>query len=110
MIIKKLTFIGLAVTMLSACGGAESAPEPEVTETVRTCESIRDDIINLATERGVNIVKIYNPSPVKIEATNISCVGRAMVSSGEEAKLFYRNYVDQEGDWLLEYSEEPLEK
>jgi len=107
---RNIAFASLAASILISCGGTEKPPEPESAKPVRTCESIRDDIISLAMERGVSIVKIYDPSPVKIEAKKVSCVGRAMVSSGQETKLYYRNYVDQEGDWLVEYSEEPLEK
>lgn len=97
-------------TLLTAYGTAdteEQAAAP-VTETIRTCDSIRDGIINLASGRGVTIVKIYEPKTIIDKPEMISCSGRAMVDSGQQVTLYYRNYKDQEGDWLLEYSEEPL--
>ena len=103
--------IGALVSIpLSACGSATNEPAPKPSVTVRTCESIREGIIRLAGERGVTIVKIYEPTPIKIEPKKVSCTGRAVVSSGQEAKIYYRAYQDQEGDWLLQYAEEPLEK
>ena len=96
--------------LLSACGSADRQPTPPVAEVVRTCESIRSDIIKLAGERGFTIVKIYEPTTIKTEPKKVSCTGRAVVGTGEEAKIYYRNYQDQEGDWLVQYSEVPLEK
>lgn len=107
---SKLALAALALMPLAACGSGETEPAPKPTETVRTCESIREGITRLAGERGVTIVKIYEPTPVKIEPKKVSCTGRAVVSSGQEAKIYYRAYQDQEGDWLLQYAEEPLEK
>ncbi len=107
---NKLALAALGLLPLAACGSATNELEPKPTETVRTCESIREGIIRLAGERGVTIVKIYEPTAVKIEQKKVSCTGRAVVSSGQEAKIYYRAYQDQEGDWLLQYAEEPLEK
>ena len=106
----KLAIGALAAIPLTACGSATNEPAPKPTETVRTCESIHKSIIRLAGEHSVTIVKIYEPTQVKIEPKKVSCTGRAVVSSGQEAKLYYRAYQDQEGDWLLQYAEEPLEK
>ena len=54
--------------LLSACGSADRQPTPPVAEVVRTCESIRSDIIKLAGERGFTIVKIYEPTTIKNRA------------------------------------------
>ena len=66
-----IAFSALAAIPLSACGSATNEPAPKPTETVRTCESIRDGIIRLAGERGVTIVKIYEPAPVKTEPKKV---------------------------------------
>lgn len=100
-----------SVAFLSACGSEEETQEAAVpvAEPIRSCDSIRDGIIDLASTRGVTIVKIYEPKTITDEPKMISCSGRAVVDSGQQAKLYYRNYQDQEGDWLLEYSEQPFE-
>ena len=99
-----------SVSLLAACGSEEVAQEPAgpVVETIRSCDSIRDGIINLASGRGVTIVKIYEPKTLLDEPKMVSCSGRAMVDSGQQTALYYRSYEDQEGDRLLEYSEEPF--
>lgn len=105
-----------SLVALIGCNSSQTAPGSSdtsatpVPEMVRTCESIRADIIGLATQRGVSIVKIYDPKAIKIEPKKVSCSGRAVVSSAQQTKLYYRNYMDEEGDWLLEYAEQPLEK
>lgn len=106
----RLAIGALAAIHLTACGSTTNDPAPKPTETVRTCESIREGIIRLAGERGVTVVKIYEPKPVKIEPKKVSCVGRAVVGTGQETTVYYRSYQDQEGDWLLQYSEQPLEQ
>lgn len=84
-----------------------ASPPPEV---VRTCESIRPDVIRVAGDNGVTIVKIYDPKTISAEPKHISCSGRALVSSGVEAKIYYRNFQDGDGDWLVQYAEQPFEK
>ena len=80
----KLAIGALAAIPLTACGSATNEPAPKQTETVRTCETIREGIIRLAGERGVTIVKIYEPTPVKIEPKKVSCTGRAVVGIAAE--------------------------
>ncbi len=107
--------ITLAV-VLSACGGEGSSTNTEtVSETatrpveVRTCESVRSEVIRIAAGNGVNIVKIYDPKVVRSQPKKISCSGRALVSSGQEAVIYYRDSQDTDGDWLVQYAEEPLD-
>ena len=104
---KILTGTALAcMSLLAACGSEESAGP--VAETIRSCDSIRNDIIDLARTQGVTIVKIYEPKTIINEPKLVSCSGRVVLSTRQETTLYYSNYEDQEGDWLLEYSDEPL--
>jgi hypothetical protein len=103
---------------LTACGGSAPSTNTETASEAgaaapsiesRTCESIRSDVIHIAAGNGVNIVKIYDPKVVKSEPKKISCSGRALVSSGQEATLYYRDSQDADGDWLVQYAETPLD-
>jgi hypothetical protein len=105
-----------ALLLLSACGEpsqttiggkADSAPTPEI---VRTCESIIPEVIRVAATNGVTVVKIYDPKIIKTEPKKISCTGRVLVSTGQEAKIYYRDMQDKDGDWLIQYAEQPLEQ
>lgn len=105
-------------TLLTACGGGAPSTNTETASEagaagpsveVRTCESIRSDVIRIAAGNGVSIVKIYDPKVVKSEPKKISCSGRALVSSGQEAILYYRDSQDADGDWLVQYAETPLD-
>lgn len=105
--------IAAVLLPLAACGETKSSDEGlivEQQERVRTCESIREDIIRLAGERGVIVVQIYEPTPVKIEPKKVSCKGRAVTGSAQETTVYYRAFEDQEGDWMIEYSEAPLDE
>jgi hypothetical protein len=114
---SKLGYALVFAAFLTACGGAstsgnDTAPatsDAGVTEEARTCASIRSYVIKTAAENGVNIVKIYNPKTILNEPKKVSCSGRALVGSGQEAIVYYRNYQDSDGDWLVEYSERRLD-
>lgn len=104
--------LAIATTvLLSACGLDEAVENLASTELaeVRTCESIRDDVIRAAGQNGVNIVKIYDPKTVTDTPDKLTCTGRALVSSGQEAKIYYRSFKDADGDRLIQYSEEKLD-
>ena len=111
------TIMLAALALLSACGepsgttttggDADSAPTSEI---VRTCESIIPEVIRVAATNGVTVVKIYDPKAIKTEPKKISCTGRVLVSTGQEAKIYYRDMQDEDGDWLIQYAEQPLEK
>jgi hypothetical protein len=114
--IKYSCTLSAAALVLSGCGEAPSdtdaaagADNLAAMATVRTCEGIRADVISIAAGHGVNIVKIYDPVVVKNEPKKISCRGRALVSSGQEATIYYRDTQDADGDWLVQYAEQPLE-
>lgn len=111
---KITTFTTFALAaLLTACGGdtktASNDAKTEAPTQTRTCENIRDEVIRVAGTNGVTIVKIYEPKTIKTEPTKISCSGRAVVSTGQEARIFYRDYQDEDGDWLVQYSEAPLD-
>lgn len=68
-----------SAAILSACSSEEETQEAAVpvAEPIRSCDSIRDGIINLASTRGVTIVKIYEPKTLTDRPDMISCSGRA---------------------------------
>lgn len=94
---------------LSACDSGEQPSQPAETEPVRTCESIRAEVIRIAAGNGINIVKTYVPKALVSTPDKICCSGLALVSSGQEARIFYREFKDAEGDWLVQYSETALD-
>ncbi len=114
---NKYSYVAITLAaMLSACGDGGSSTNTETVSAATTpsveagtCESIRPDVIRIAAGNGVNIVKIYDPKVVKSEPKKISCSGRALVSSGQEAVIYYRDSQDADGDWLVQYAEEPLD-
>lgn len=110
---KKITCALLAATLLSACGGSASqttnASASTKVERPRTCESIRPEVIRIASGNGVNIVKIYDPKTIGSGPKKVTCSGRALLSGGQEALFYYRNYQDADGDWLVEYNDNKMD-
>ena len=103
----------LALTIATVLGGCEydasTYNELQSSEIVRDCDTIRDGIIRVAAENGVNIVKIYDPTPVESNPTKVSCSGIALLGSGLEAPMYYQAKQDKDGDWLLMYSDNELD-
>lgn len=104
-------FAMMASILLTGCGLDEAVDNLALEEQfeVRTCESIRDEVIRIAAQNGVNVVKIYDPETILDTPDKLTCTGRAMVSSGQEAKIYYRSFKDADGDRLIQYSEEKLD-
>jgi hypothetical protein len=100
--------LGLTV---AGCGSADPTDNMagEQQSEKKSCDSLRSEVIRIAATNGVNIVKIYDPKVVKEEPKKTSCSGRALVSSGQEAILYYRDYQDDDGEWLVQYAEQPLD-
>lgn len=110
---KNITLMLTAAAMLAGCGSADepaSAPSPTPAPQVATsCSDLRDDVIRTAATNGVTIVKIYEPKTIKSGPAGSSCSGRAVISTGQAAKIYYRNFKDEDGDWLVQYAEQPFE-
>lgn len=105
-------YIPLLAACLTGCDAGEEATAPAASPTaefVRTCDSITPEVIRTAATNGVTIVKIYDPKTIKTEPKKISCSGRALVSSGQEATIYYRSFQDEDGDWLIRYAEQRLD-
>lgn len=102
----------MALALIAGLAGCnQPAPTPaEPIKEVRTCESIRADVIAISEKNPVNIIKIYDPKAVVTEPKKVSCSGRAALSNAMEATVYYRAFEDEEGDWMVEYSENPLDK
>lgn len=99
------------MVLLSACGMEEPTDNLASTEPaeVRTCESIRDDVIRIAGQNGVHVVKIYEPKTIVDTPDKLDCSGRVLVSSGQETTLYYRSFKDADGDRLVQYSERKMD-
>ena len=114
-LMKAALTIGLPVCVLlvAGCGGGETTENNTVAVQAHidanTCDTIRAEVIRVAATNGVNIVKVYDPKTIKSTPTKAVCSGRALVSSGQEAKIYYRNYQDADGDWLVDYSDNRLD-
>ncbi len=108
--VRSITAALLALTV-AGCGSDDSVANAagEQQSEKKTCDSLRSEVIRVAATNGVNIVKIYDPKVVKDEPKKTSCSGRALVSSGQEAILYYRDYQDDDGEWLVQYAEQPLD-
>ena len=111
----------LALTLagcLAACGEnkptEDAVAEVAQAEPVRTCESIRAQVVLLSERNAATnintIVKIYDPKTVKSEPSEIRCSGRAMLSNAEESTVHYRAFQDADGEWLIEFNDKPFEK
>lgn len=112
---KSQTVTSIAVALLAltvaGCGSGDttdSAAGQQQSEK-KTCDSLRSEVIRAAATNGVNIVKIYDPKLIKDEPKKTSCSGRALVSSGQETILYYRDYQDDDGEWLVQYAEQRLD-
>lgn len=119
--ITKLKPVLLAVALaggLTGCGdnkpAEDDAAEVAQAEPVRTCESIRAQVVLLSERNAATnintIVKIYDPKTVKSEPSEIRCSGRAMLSNAEESTVHYRAFQDADGEWLIEFNDKPFEK
>lgn len=101
--------------LATSCGGSATTVDNTATATAQphinsdTCDTVRAEVIRVAANNGVNIVKIYEPKTIKSTPTKAVCSGRALVSSGQQAAVYYRTFQDADGDWLVEYSENRLD-
>lgn len=105
------TALALAISFAVAGCDAETPEENVASPTpseVRTCSSIRDAVIRTAAQNGVNIVKIYEPTTILDTPAKLDCSGRAVVSTGQQATIYYRSFEDADGDRLIQYGETKL--
>ncbi len=98
---KGLALVGVLACALAGC-------EFELGSTIpQDCDSLREDIVELSERdraaRGYAIIKIYEPTEVSRNDTEVVCTGRANWSDGDETGLTYRIYIDGEGDAFIEY-------
>ena len=106
-----------------SASAADSEPEPaapvapESTEVVAelapaalpSCSQIRSDVIRAFKKGEVQLVKVYGPTEVSRSATEVQCTARAVWSDANPDGIWYRLYVDEEGEQLVEGRAAPLE-
>lgn len=69
-----------------------------------SCQDIIPYVNQLSLRQLVSIVKIYNPKEIRRSASNFTCSGEALLSTGEKLPIFFRKYKDKDGDVFFQYS------
>ncbi|MCY4368856.1 MAG: hypothetical protein OXF41_05400 [bacterium] len=71
------------------------------------CEDIVSDVIALSEEQpgpfSTTILKIYSPTELGRDDTNLNCEGRALTSTGGEVMIDFYLWSDDEGDLFIGY-------
>ena len=103
----KITIIAAAAAIATA--GCESLSS-KVDQASSTCENIRQDIIDLSEKdmasRGYALVAIYEPTELSKTDKELNCRGKASWSDSDTTGITYKQYIDQEGNVMLEYKGE----
>jgi len=103
----KITVIATATAIATA--GCESLSS-KVDQASSTCENIRQEIIDLTEKdrasRGYALVAIYEPTEVSKTDNELNCRGKASWSDQDKTGITYKQYIDQDGNLMLEYTPE----
>ena len=107
---KNLRAFPLKITVIAAATAIATAGCSALDQAASTCENIRQDIIDLTEEdrvsRGYALVAIYEPTEVSKTDKELKCRGKASWSDGDSTGITYKQYIDQEGDIMIEYQVE----
>lgn len=78
-----------------------------ITQSFSNCANLREDIIELSEKdrsaNGYALVAIYDPTEVSRSEKELVCTGKAAWSDNDETGLIYKQYIDQEGDTMIQY-------
>jgi hypothetical protein len=87
--------------------GCNSIPS-KLDQVTSDCSSIRQEIIDLTEKdrasRGFALVAIYDPTQVSKTDGELKCTGKASWSDQDNTPINYRQYIDQEGTIMVEYT------
>ena len=107
---KHLRAFPVKITVIAAATAIATAGCSALDQASSTCENIRQDIIDLTEEdrasRGYALVAIYEPTEVSKTNKELKCRGKASWSDGDSTGITYKQYIDQEGDIMIEYQAE----
>ena len=71
------------------------------------CDNVVSEINFISMDylslKGYSIEQIYERKVILDENYEISCSGKALLSDATRKNIFYRAYIDEENDWIVEY-------
>jgi len=74
---------------------------------LQDCNNLRSEIIAMTEEdrasRGYALIKIREPKTISNTDKQISCSGQAIWTDGDTTGINYKNYIDEDGDVMIEY-------
>ena len=107
---KNLRAFPLKTTVIATATAIATAGCTALDHSASTCENIRQDIIDITEKdrasRGYALVAIYEPTEVSKTDKELKCRGKASWSDGDSTGITYKQYIDQEGDIMIEYQAE----
>lgn len=94
--------IFIASAALLTTAGCDS-----ITQSFSNCADLREDIIELSekdrTANGYALIAIYDPTEASRSEKELVCTGKAAWSDNDETGLTYKQYIDQEGNTMIQY-------
>ena len=99
--------VGFVMAAATSVAGCDSLLY-KTNQALSTCENIRSDIIELSEKdrasEGYALVAIYEPTKVSKSEKELNCRGKAFWSDNDETEISYKQYLDQEGNLMLQYN------
>ena len=97
----------ISLLSLSLLTSGCSLIESVTSQTLSDCDDLREQIVELSekdrAKDGYSIVKIYEPQETSRSDQEIACRGMAHWSDLDKTPITYRNYVDSEGEVMIEF-------
>lgn len=73
-----------------------------------SCAWLKYETLRLFYFKDKSIVKLYDPTETFRSSTEVRCSGRAAWSDATSTPVYFRTYVDEDGDELVEGGETPF--